>query len=393
MKVLYTLDSLNRGGAETRVLDVCRNAKKFGIDITFVASGSGDLKSDFENLQIKFISLQRDLPIDINLVWQFRKIIKEHKIEVVHSYQPVEALHLYLATLGLKNIKHVLTHEGFIKGKKNRLAAKFLAPKMDANISVSRSLFPWLRKELGLDTSKNFYLIYNGVDEKRLDPSGNSIKEELGFDENSLLLGMIANFRPDKTKDQMTVCKALPKVFEAYKNAIFIFVGKVSEGGEENFDECVKFCDENGIGEKVFFLGGRDDVPDILASLDLFVFSSLAEGLPISVTEAMLAKVPLIVSDIPPLLEVTNDGKCAEIFQTKNYEELSNKTLKLLKNEDLREKSVDLAYKFAVQNFSIESHIKSLKTLYEGLIKDFSHNTGFLENSNKKDEDSILKLK
>ncbi|MGI8670553.1 MAG: glycosyltransferase family 4 protein [Aridibacter sp.] len=364
MKVLQTLDSLNRGGAEILTLDVCRNARRFGIDIVFTAFGNGDLEEDFKVSGAEFIRLQRDLPVDLNLIWQLRKIIHEQKIEIVHSHQSVETLHIFLATLGMKNIKIVQTHHGFISGKKNTLIAKNLSPKIDANIACSRGVFPWLRKEIGLDTSKNFYLIYNGVDEKRLRASGISIKRELGFSEESLLLGMIANFRPDQTKDQMTVCRALPKVFEKYEAANFIFVGKVSAGGEDNFEKCINFCDENGIGEKVFFLGDREDVNDILASLDLFVFSSLKEGLPISAVEAMLAKVPLIVSDIPPLLEVTNNGKCAEIFKTKNSEEVSEKVLKLLENKDLRNNLAEDAFAFARQNFSIEAHLRGLKTLY-----------------------------
>ncbi len=364
MKVLHTLDSLNRGGAEILTLDVCRNARRFGIDLVFAAFGGGDLEEDFKNSGAEFIRLQRDMPVDINLIWRLRKIIQEQKIEIVHSHQPVETLHIFLATSGMKNIKIVQTHHGFISGKKNTLIAKNLSPKIDANIACSRGVFPWLRKEIGLDTSENFYLIYNGVDEKRLRASGISIKRELGFSEESLLLGMIANFRPDQTKDQMTVCRALPKVFEKYEATNFIFVGKVSEGGEENFEKCIKFCDENGIGEKVFFLGGREDVNEILASLDLFVFSSLKEGLPISAVEAMLAKVPLIVSDIPPLLEVTNNGKCAEIFETKDSEALGEKVLKLLKNIDLRNELAEDAYNFARQNFSIETHLQGLKTLY-----------------------------
>jgi glycosyltransferase involved in cell wall biosynthesis len=233
-------------------------------------------------------------------------------------------------------------------------------------------------------------MIHNGVDEKRLRPSGNSIKAELEMDEEDLLLGMIANFRPDPTKDQMTVCRALPGVFEKFEEAKFIFVGNVSAGGEENFERCIRFCVENGIGEKVFFLGGRDDVPDILDSLDLFVFSSLQEGLPLSVTEAMLAKVPLIVSDIPQLLEVTDNGKCAETFATKNYEELAERILKLLKDKSLREKLAARAFDFARQNFSIEAHLEGLKTLYLNLLEPAGEGSETKNDDDKTEKDDSV---
>lgn len=369
MRVLQTLDSLNRGGAETLVLDVCRNVNKFGLDLTFVATGGGELEEDFRDSGTDFIRLQRQLPIDPIVVWKLRKIIKDRKIDIVHGYQPVESVHLYLAAAGLKSVKQVLTYQGFIDGAKNRLAAKFISSRVDANISCGRGLFPWLRDELGLDTSENFFLVSNGVDVERLRPSGVSFRKESGFDNSALLMAMVANFRPDPTKDQMTVCRALPVVLERFEDARFLFVGNVAEGGEENFDECIRYCDDNGIGEKVFFLGGREDVPDILADLDLFVFSSLQEGLPIALMEAIMAGVPTIISDIDPLLEVTGNGKHAGVFRRRDSEELSLRMIELLNNEVTRLRLAKSAKEFALRNYSIEAHFRVLTALYQKLME------------------------
>ena len=245
--------------------------------------------------------------------------------------------------------------------------AKYLSPLMDANISCSGGLMPWLREKIGVNTDKNFHIIYNGVDENRLQASGNSIRQEFGIEAEDLLLGMIANFVPTPTKDQMTICRALPQVFAEFTNAKFIFVGKVSEGGEKNFNDCVEYCAEKGIGDKVFFTGGRSDVPNILAALDLFVFSSLHEGLPIAVAETMLANVPMIVSGIEPLIEATGDGKYAEVFKPQDEKDLAKKMLKLLKDKPARAKLAQKAHDFARKNYTIEVHIENLKTLYKNL--------------------------
>ncbi len=75
MNVLHLLDSLNRGGAETLVLDICRNADSGGLNLTFAASGGGELEAEFENSGVEYFRLQRRLPIDPNLIRQLRKII------------------------------------------------------------------------------------------------------------------------------------------------------------------------------------------------------------------------------------------------------------------------------------------------------------------------------
>lgn len=351
-----------------QALDVCRNAGNHGLDLTFVATGGGALETDFRESGAEFVRLNRRLPIDFRVVLQLRKIIKEREIRVVQGYQPVEGLHLYLATVGLP-VKRVLSFQGFIYDRKNRRTAQFLIPQMHANIVVSRGLQNWLEETDKLDVRNNFHVVYNGADRKRIVSNNKVLREELKLNDGDLLFGMIANFYRDARKDQMTICRALPEVFAEIENAHCVFVGKTESGAEEKFAACVQFCEENKIADRVHFLGGRSDVPDVLASLDLFVFSSLQEGLPVAVTEAMLAKVPMIVSDIEPLLEASDNGKYAEVFQTQNAAQLSEKILKLLKDGNQREDLANRAFNFATGNFSIEAHLRELRKLYEAILQ------------------------
>jgi glycosyltransferase involved in cell wall biosynthesis len=367
MRVLHLLDTLNRGGAEMQALDVCRNARDFGIDLTLVTMKGGAMEEDFRASGVDFIKLNRRFPVDLFLASQLRKIIKKREIEIVHGYQAVEGLHLYTAARGLKNVKKVLSFQGFLTDKKNRLALKFLIPRMDANIVVSRGLKKWHAEVDKLDT-KNFQVIYNGADAKRLQPTGKSLRKELGLEKDSLIIGMVGNFYRAARKDQLTLCKSLPRVFAEIPNANCIFAGKIEDGAEDKAADCINFCIENKIIDRVHFLGARGDVPDILAALDVFVFSSLHEGLPVAVSEAMLAGVPMIVSDIEPLLEACANGKYAEVFPVKNAEILSDKILKLLKDASLREELAKRAREFAKENFSIEAHLRELKNLYDSLL-------------------------
>ncbi len=369
MRVLHLLDTLNRGGAEMQVLDVCRNARDFGIDLTLATMKGGTMESDFRASGADFVKLNRRFPVDIFLASQLRKIIKEQEIEIVHGYQAVEGLHLYLATRGLKRVKKVLSFQGFLTDKKNRAALKFLIRRMDANVVVSRGLRTWHSEVDKLET-ENFHVIYNGADEKRLQPTQKSLRNELGLNENALLIGMVGNFYRDPRKDQMSLCQSLPKVFAEIENAYCVFAGMTEPGAEEKRDACIRFCAENKIAEKVHFLGARSDIPDVLAALDVFVFSSLHEGLPVAVSEAMLARVPMIVSDIEPLLEASDGGKYAEVFPVKNVEILTGKILKLLKNARLREELANRAFEFAKENFSIEAHLRDLKKLYASLLNE-----------------------
>lgn len=367
MRIIQTLDTLGRGGAEIQVLDICRNAASHGLDIIFVCFGDGPLKDEFQKLDIPFIHIQRSLPIDLTLINKLRNIIKSNKVDIVHSYQPVEGIHAYLATLG-SNVKRVLSFQGFIQDEKNRLAAKFLIPRVHANIVASNGLKQWLKNSAGLDVETNFHLVYNGADPKRIITKNPSLRKELNVDDKEMLIGMIGNFYSDPRKDQMTICKSLPRILSEIPKVRCVFVGRVEKGAERKFNECIEFCNSKGILDKVHFLGPRNDIPEVLASLDLFVFSSLHEGLPLAVSEAMLAGIPTILSDIPPLLEMSENGRYAAIFQTQNENDLAEKIIELLKNKERRILLSNEARKFALQNFSICAHLEKLKLLYSQIL-------------------------
>ncbi len=368
MRILHFLDTLNRGGAETLVLDVCRNALSADLEIDFATSGGGPLLDEFKNSGVGFFRLKRRLPFDPLLVSSLRKLVVERKIDIIHTHQAVDALHALAAALG-RPTRVILTHHGIIPDRKNRLALRFLIPRVAHNIVVGKSMKKDYETELKLRFPDKTSVIYNGVDPERLTPSGRDLRAELGISSSGPLIGMIGHFYPEARKDQLTFCRSLPKVFADFPDAHCVFAGKTMSGAQSKLSACVQFCRENGIESNVSFLGGRDDVPDILSALDLFVFSSLKEGLPIAVNEAMFAGVPVIVSDIEPLLEATANGEYGEVFPVKNAEILSEKILKLLRDDGLRKDLADRALHYARENFSIEAHLRELKKLYQSLLK------------------------
>ena len=349
------------------MLDVCRNAKAYGLDLTFVATGGGDLENEFRHSGVEFIQLKRKLPVDLSLASQLSQIIEERGVQVVHSHQPVEALHLYLATRG-QSTRRVMTLHGVYPGTKNELALRFVLPRIDAKIVVSQNLLSQLKESQAFD-GKNYFVINNGVDPTRLKASGRKLRAELGVADNEIVLGMIGNFQPVAQKDQLTVCKALPALFAKVPQARFVFVGGRSEAAPKLFDDCVKLCREQSIAGRVHFLGKRADIPDVLSSLDVFVLSSLREGAPISVIEAMMVGVPAVLSDIPALREISDEGKYALLFQTGDEDDLAAKLISLANDHSERSRLASIAKQWALEQFGIERHIENLKGLYSSLVK------------------------
>ncbi|HEY0100938.1 MAG TPA: glycosyltransferase family 4 protein [Pyrinomonadaceae bacterium] len=373
MRVLHLLDSLNRGGAETLCLDVCRNARRNSLDLTFAATGGGELEDDFRQSGADFVRLARTLPLDPKLIKQLRGLIDEREIEVVHCHQAVEALHAYLATRGGqrkgRRVKRVLSFHLCTADAKNRLALKFLAPRMDANVAVSRELLSCLGAEGGFQIGRNFHVVYNGVDASRLDATGGGgdLRAELRLTKREVLFGMVGNFYADRRKDQLTVCRALPELFRQVPEAHFVFAGGYEENASGIYQECVNYCREQGIAGRVHFAGKRADVACVLDALDIFVFSSRKDSFGVAVVEAMLAGVPAIVSDIGALLEVTRGGEHASIFRTGDADDLARKMVAVACDPVRQRELGEQARRWARREFGIETHIGNLIKLYESL--------------------------
>jgi glycosyltransferase involved in cell wall biosynthesis len=369
IKVLFTLDSLNRGGAEIWALDICRNAKAYGLHVTVVATGGGTLEEEFRSSGVDFIRLHRRWPVDLNIIRELRKIVRSNKINVVHSQQAVDGLHAYLATMNM-GTKRVLSFHGHLPDAKNKWASRFLFARVDANVVGTEQFKSWLTRDLRLNTEENCSVIPYGVDEKRLRSDGAFVRGELGLASGDLLFGMIANFYPAPRKDHMTVCRALPTLFKDFPKAHFVFV---YAGGQDEdrskLNACIEYCQTVGISGRVHFAGARFPAMNVLSSIDALVMSSIHESFGIAVVEAMLIGVPCAVSEIGPLLEVTDAGRCALTFEVGNENDLAEKLKTLAGNGELRAKLATDAQRFARENYSIEANIKALLKLYVSCLK------------------------
>ena len=88
------------------------------------------------------------------------------------------------------------------------------------------------------------------------------------------------------------------------------------------YDECVTYCQQNSLLDKVSFLGSRDDVPTILQQLDAFVYATDHDTFGIGVVEAMAVGIPVFVNDWEVMTEITDNGKFATLYKSKDEKDL-----------------------------------------------------------------------
>lgn len=368
MKVCYALGSLNRGGAEMLAFDVLNNYKTInGLQMELLYRKEGNFSSEIKTSDTSITKIAPRNKFDVYYLIKLRHYYKSHRFELIHVHQAIDLLFSFVATIGLKS-KLVITHHGFSYKEKPKNWIRLAVKLADINIFVSKSSLKLYEDLLESKITNNPVVLYNGIDSKRIHSNiKTDIKKELGLANDVQLLGMTGNFYND-ARDQLTICKAMQIVVGKNPNVHFVFIGDKSKKYPEYYDNCYKFCETSKILGNVHFVGKRDDVPGILKCLDYYVYSTNYETFGISVIEAMLCGLICVVNDIPPMLELTLNGKYGIIYSTGNENELAKIITGLLHVKPTYP-GKDVIINYAKSTFLIESHLKELHSIYLNELK------------------------
>ena len=364
MRIAYLLGSLNRGGTETLLLDTFRQAKKTGLDIVGIYRKEGSLFEDFKHTGISLFQVYPHNWFDVFYLFRLRKLLKREKIKIAHAQQPIDALYAYLACFGLK-IKVVLTLHGYGHGysKFYRLVLKFMLKRTDLNLFVSKSQQTYYSEKYALKKTQKLKVLYNGISfDKFRHIQYRSIREEFSVSEDCLLLGSVGNF--NAVRDQMCICRFLKLLKKQNINFAFVFAGAKSNTEPWYMDDCIKYCDEQGFNSRVFFPGSRNDVPNLLSQLDAFIYSTDHDTFGIAVIEALYAGIPVFVNDWSVMAEITEEGKHATLYRSKDEEDLFDHFTRFLANKEKFIQKAKEDAKWAGEKYSIENHLNNLMIAY-----------------------------
>jgi glycosyltransferase involved in cell wall biosynthesis len=364
MKVAHLMGTLNRGGAETLLLDICNNAKAAGLDMALVHRKEGTMLNDFQNSGVELVKLSPKSFWDIGYLFKLRRLIKGRQFDLLHAHQNIDALIALIASIGLgtKVVLSVHSH-GLEKSLIHRTIRLMAMSNVDLLLYVSKSQKNhYGRKNKGV-------VIHNGIDFTK---NGNSepidIRTDFKVSEDEILLGSVGNFT--SVRDQITVCKFLALIYSKGINFKFIFIGAPSSAEPELFTSCVDFFLEHGITGRVIFAGSRSDVPSLLPQLDAFIYSTIHDTFGIALVEAIASGIPVFVNDQAVMKEVTNNGAWANIYQTKNMDDLCSKFIQFYNEPDLYlEKARENAIAIKIR-YDIGHYLKKLKDIYTSLLID-----------------------
>jgi len=369
VKVLQIITLSEWGGAQQICYDLATKLPNDEFTVEVACAPGGVLVEELEKSGIKvqrINSLKRDFsPIqDLKCLFQLYSLIRRGKYQIVHCHSTKAGILGRIAAwlARVPRIYFTVHGWGFYNEQEYGWAQKILvlAERLCARFSTKivcvseNDLKQGLLRKIA--RAGKFALIPNGVAMENRNRTG-TLRREINATDEEVVFGMVA--RLHYPKDPILYLKAAKMVLESNGGCHFVLIGDGSL-----YDECLEFVSKSGLESRVHVLGFRKDARFLYSDFDVFVLSSLFEGLPLTVIEAMFAGLPAVASNVGGLPELVSDGRNGFLTIPGSPEDLAQKMLLLAEDDYLRRKMGGESSIIAKSQFALETMISQYRDLY-----------------------------
>ena len=304
IRVLHCMVNMNRGGAETLVMNIYRNIDRTKVQFDFLTSASGVFDDEIKSLggriyRISYITKSGPFKYSKSL---FRFFSEHKEYKIVHSHMDrMSGLIMREAKRAGVPVRIAHSHSTRSEGGiVTKIIKRYYSTYLDNATNFFACSESAARFMFG---DKKAKIIKNGIDYKKFvfnKKTRERIRKELGI-EDAFVVGHVGRFF--EPKNHIFLIKIFAEVHKNNPASVLVLVGSGSL--EQNIrDEVTKM----GLKDSVLFLGSRGDVNELLNAFDVFVFPSLFEGLGIVAIEAQASGLKCMLSDrVPKEVDITGN--------------------------------------------------------------------------------------
>lgn len=370
LKVLQFIETGGPGGAEKVLLDISSELIKKGLEIHVATLREGYLTEELDKKSIKRHLLPTSKgKIDFTLIKALKDLVKKEKFDVIHSHLLDSNFYASIVSK-LTGVPLICSEHGDIHHttKKSYLGIKLRLMSLFAKKIFPVSLYTYDALLLGGVNTRKMEILSNPIDLSPIDPVVHArdrldIREELEIPNDSFVWAHVANIRP--VKDQLTLVKGFLDSTEITSVDQYLII--VGDGpGRGNLQ---KEANKREHGNKIKFLGHRDDVGRILNASEGFILSSLSEAMPMSILEAIRAKLILIATYVGGVPEIIREGETGFLFEPGSKDDLAEKIILALTVGNLQKEMTDSALNNLRAHADTKVVIERLINTYKELAK------------------------
>lgn len=357
-KILYIRPILDSYGVSKVLLHLAVEMKKKGYKVCLASDNLDGFKMQLEKMGIECFILplspyRKNIVTFIHCFFKLALLVKREKIDLIHSHHRWSSFISFFVSK-LLNIPLITTYHGIHRAK------RFLTLWGDAVISVSEDAKIHLEQFFRLSPDR-ITVIANGIS---IPESEDIISSERGLITDSVTYYIANIARLSVEKDQTTLLLAMRMLLDKLPEAKLMIVGKGP------LEEQLKILAEKvGIARNVNFCGEVEDVRSILKRMDCLVLSSLTEGFPLAVLEALAYGKPAVATRVGDIPKVVIDGKTGYLVTPNDPEELATALIKVLSNRELAIAMGKNGRELVLNNYGVAKMANETEKIYLSLLR------------------------
>ena len=370
LKVMHAVFSLDIGGLENGVVNLCNglDGERFDVSVCVFRSG-GSLETRLDSKHVDLVAVtsfrNNDASLPFRLAWQLRR----RGVDILHTHSWGTLIEGVMAAKLARTSVLIHGEHGTMETRfHHRQIQRFLWSRTDQVTAVAGPLADRMANVVRFPREK-IKVIPNGVDSFRFRPEREAIelrRKELGLPTTGLLIGTVARLVP--VKNHRGMLHALAVLREKGLTPMLALAG---DGPLES--ELRNLTRELSLEGQVRFLGAIRQVERFLNALDVFVLNSLSEGMSNTVLEAMSCGLPVVATNVGGNSDLVEDDRTGYLIPQDNVEELARAIARIANDQRKREKMGIMARARIEQSFGIGKMVQNYSDMYESLYAHTCH--------------------
>lgn len=366
-QILHIIESWGPGGAETVFADLASglNPARFASHV-MLSRGRDWLYEEVRRRGIAPVVNPSSSGFDLRYLARLAGAVRRLGVDLIQAH--TFGTGVYASAAGLIcRVPVVCTFHGRLDlGRDARLRSikyRTLARGASRIVCVSGALRSDVLAALPLRPAQ-VSIIHNGVDASRFRPGEDgALRASLGAQPDELLVGAVGNVR--RAKGYEILLEAAAEVVRRGVPVRFVVVGQAT--GPE-FQELERRHSELGLGDRVRFLGFRDDVDALYRAFDVYLITSHSEGFSLSTVQALATGLPVVATRSGGPEEIIADGRTGILAELGSATQIADAIESLARDRDLRRRLGDAGRASAVERFSIQAMVREYEALYDQLL-------------------------
>ena len=376
LDIAHVVENLERGGLERMVIDLAIVQQAAGHRCRVACLFEpGALAHELETQGIKVYACQKRGGLDLGALRRLRAWLRAVPGAVVHTHNATAHYHTVAASVGLRFVRVVNTRHG-MGAAQPRSRGEWLyrrtMRRTDAVAAVCEAARIRFAQQ-GVRPCAQLLAVPNGIRVENFSSASEerrvALRSMLGLAPGTRIVGTVGRLNP--VKDQATLLRAFARTQAALTDATQTQITQTPDALVLVGDGALRTTLETqaaalGIGDRVYFLGDRSDVRQLLQGFDLFVLSSLSEGYSMALLEACASGLPIIATDVGGNREIVVDGRNGLLVAPGHEDALAEAITALLRAPE-RSAQMGLAGRdWALREASIKTMAMRYASLYRG---------------------------